>query len=223
MEILRSAVKLLGQAATWEIVFLSFRISLLATIFSFLVSLPVTLFILNRFKKGKILISFFQAFLFIPSVTLGLLLYLSLSRRGFLGFLGLLYTPKAMILGQAIIIFPLITIFLINGLKEISGKSRDTLLTLGASSLQYNALLLREAKFCLVSSFIIGLSRAIGETGLAMVVGGNIKGETRVITTAIALDTMRGDFEIAVALGLILLTAALFLNLSFQMVEQKWR
>lgn len=223
MEILRSAVKLLGQAATWEIVFLSFRISLLATIFSFLVSLPVTLFILNRFKKGKILISFFQAFLFIPSVTLGLLLYLSLSRRGFLGFLGLLYTPKAMILGQAILIFPLITIFLINGLKEISGKARDTLLTLGANSLQYNALLLREAKFCLVSSFIIGLSRAIGETGLAMVVGGNIKGETRVITTAIALDTMRGDFEIAVALGLILLTAALFLNLSFQMVEQKWR
>ena len=223
MEILRSAVKLLGQAATWEIVFLSFRISLLATIFSFLVSLPVTLFILNRFKKGKILISFFQAFLFIPSVTLGLLLYLSLSRRGFLGFLGLLYTPKAMILGQAILIFPLITVFLINGLKEISGKARDTLLTLGANSLQYNALLLREAKFCLVSSFIIGLSRAIGETGLAMVVGGNIKGETRVITTAIALDTMRGDFEIAVALGLILLTAALFLNLSFQMVEQKWR
>lgn len=223
MEILRSAVKLLGQAATWEIVFLSFRISLLATIFSFLVSLPVTLFILNRFKKGKILISFFQAFLFIPSVTLGLLLYLSLSRRGFLGFLGLLYTPKAMILGQAILIFPLITIFLINGLKEISGKARDTLLTLGANSLQYNALLLREAKFCLVSSFIIGLSRAIGETGLAMVVGGNIKGETRVITTAIALDTMRGDFEIAVALGLILLTAALFLNLSFQMVEQRWR
>lgn len=223
MEILRSAVKLLGQAATWEIVFLSFRISLLATIFSFLVSLPVTLFILNRFKKGKILISFFQAFLFIPSVTLGLLLYLSLSRRGFLGFLGLLYTPKAMILGQAILIFPLITIFLINGLKEISGKARDTLLTLGANSLQYNALLLREAKFCLTSSFIIGLSRAIGETGLAMVVGGNIKGETRVITTAIALDTMRGDFEIAVALGLILLTAALFLNLSFQMVEQRWR
>ena len=128
-----------------------------------------------------------------------------------------------MILGQAILIFPLITIFLINGLKEISWKVRDTILTLGASSLQYNALLLREAKFCLVSSFIIGLSRAIGETGLAMVVGGNIKGETRVITTAIALDTMRGDFEIAVALGLILLTAALFLNLSFQMVEQKWR
>ena len=221
MEILRSAVKLLGQAATWEIVFLSFRISLLATIFSFLVSLPVTLFILNRLKKGKILISFFQAFLFIPSVTLGLLLYLSLSQRGFLGFLGLLYTPKAMILGQAVLIFPLITVFLINGLKEISGKVRDTLLTLGASSLQYNTLLLREAKFCLASSFIIGLSRAIGETGLAMVVGGNIKGETRVITTAIALDTMRGDFEIALALGLILLAAALFLNLSFQILEQR--
>ena len=135
MEIIRNAVKLLGQAATWEIVFLSFRISLLATIFSFLVSLPVTLFILNRLKKGKILISFFQTFLFIPSVTLGLLLYLSFSRRGFLGFLSLLYTPKAMILGQAILIFPLITVFLLNGLKEISWKVKDTLLTLGASSL----------------------------------------------------------------------------------------
>jgi len=223
MEIIKNAIKLIGNYETWRIVCLSFRISFLATLFSFIVSIPVSLLILSNMKKKRFFFSLLQALLFIPSVTLGLLIYLAISRKGFLGFLDLLYTPKAMILGQAILVFPLLTVFLINGLKEITGKIKDTLFTLGANFLNYNIILLKEAKFCLISSFIIGLSRAVGETGLAMVVGGNIKGETRVITTAIALHTMRGNFEIALSLGLILVLLAFLLNFSFQFIEKKWK
>lgn len=137
--------------------------------------------------------------------------------------MGLLYTPQGMIIGQTILIFPLMTIFLINGLKEVSERIKYGILTLGATNFQYYIILLKESKFCFLSSFIIWLSRTVGETGLAMVIGGNIKEETRVVTTAIALYTMRGNFEIALSLGLILLIMGFILNFSFQMLEKKWK
>jgi len=222
-DIFLHSIKLLGEKETWNIILLSFRISLFATSVSFVFSLFFSFLILDNKKRRDDFLHLFQSFLFVPSVALGLILYLIFSRKGFLGFLNILYTPKAMIVGQAILIFPLITVFLLNGLKEVSGKIKDAVLTLGANFFQYSLSIIKEGKFYLLSAFVIGLSRAVGETGLAMVVGGNIKGETRVGTTAIALLTMRGEFEIALSLALILFSIAFLFNFSLRIVERKWK
>lgn len=222
-EIFFNSLKLLGERETWNIVLLSFRISFSATFFSFILSLLFSLSILNNKKRKGDFLYLFQSFLFIPSVAIGLILYLIFSRKGFLGFLGLLYTSKAMIIGQAILVFPLITVFLLNGIEEISEKMKDAVITLGANFLQCNLSIIKEARFYLISAFVVGLSRAVGETGLAMVVGGNIKEETRVITTAITLFTMRGEFEIALSLALILFIIAFLLNFLLRIAEKRWK
>lgn len=222
-EIFLSSLNLLGRKETWEIIFLSFRVSVIATFFSFIFGLIISLFILNNKKRREDFLYLCQSFLFTPSVALGLVLYLILSKKGFLGFLNLLYTPNAIILGQCILILPLIIVFLVNGMKEVADRIRDELLTLGANSFQYNFGIIKEGKFYLISAFIVGLSRAVGETGLAMVVGGNIKGETRVATTAIALYTMKGEFEIALSLALILFIIAFVFNFSLRIAERKWK
>ena len=211
----------MASMETWRIIFLSFRISAVATALALGASIPFCLFLLKDFEEKRNLVFLLQVFLFVPTVTLGVFLYTLFSRAGPLGFLGLLYTPKAMVIGQSILVFPLVSIFLLNGLGGMSGRMRDTALSLGAGRLQYNILLFREAKFSLISAFIVGLSRAVGETGLAMIVGGNIEGSTRVVTTAITLHTMRGDFEIALSLGLILVAIGILLCAGFILLEKK--
>jgi tungstate transport system permease protein len=215
------AISLIGSMETWRIIFLSFRISAIAALLALGLSIPFSLYLAKEFERRKSLVFALQVFLFVPTVTLGVFLYTLLSRTGPLGFLGLLYTPGAMIAGQAVLVFPLVSIFLLNGLHDFSGRMKDSALTLGAEEFQYNILLLKEAKFCLLSAFIVGLSRAVGETGLAIIVGGNIEGSTRVVTTAIALHSMRGDFELALSLGLILLAAGVLLCGGFILLERK--
>lgn len=221
--IIDGMVKIVSEPDMWDTVVLSLKISFLSTAIAFFFACFFSLTIVGNYEKRKNLVTIFQLFLFIPSVTLGLILYLLFSRKGFLGFLGLLYTSKAVIIGESILIFPLISIFLINGLKERAIEVRDVVLTLGANSFQYAGIIIRESKISLLSSFIVGLSRAIGETGLAMVVGGNIQGETRVMTTAIVLYTMRGDFEAAIGLGIILFVFAIILSCIFLILAKKWK
>lgn len=222
-EYILGSIRLLTERETWNIIFLSLKISLMASILAFIFSILFSISIVGNEVKRKNFLYLSQSFLFIPSVAIGLVLYMVFSKRGFLGFLDLLYTPKLMIIGQCFLVFPLISVFLINGLEEVDKKIKEVVLTLGANLFQYKFTVLREGKFYLISAFIVGFSRAIGETGLAMVVGGNIKGETRVITTAIALYTMRGEFEIALSLALILFIMAILFNFSLRYAEKKWR
>ncbi len=220
--IIESLYEIVSTPETWDIVLLSFKVSFLAAAIAFVFSCLLSLAIVLQYEKRKYLLALIQVFLFIPSVALGLILYLIFSRKGVLGFLGLLYTPGAIIIGEAILIFPLMVVFLTNGMKDKALKIRDTVKTLGATSIQYGCILLKEARVGLFSSFIVGLSRAIGETGLAMVVGGNIQGQTRVMTTTIVLYTMKGNFEIAIALGIILFVLAILLSLIFLILAKKW-
>jgi len=204
----------------FSVVLLSFSVSLTAVFFSSLFSLPLSLLLaLKKFRGNRFIVNSINSLMAVPAVAIGLVIYLLISRRGPLGVLGLLYTPWAMIIAQALLATPIITSLSLQTLKRIGSMVRETAVSLGASGWQMVITILKEAKSSLMAAFIVGFARVIGETGMTMMVGGNIKGATRVMTTAIALETMKGDFELAVALGIILLTVAFLLNIFLQTVQ----
>ncbi|MCD6369010.1 MAG: ABC transporter permease [Thermoproteales archaeon] len=189
-----------------QIVFRSLMVSGLATILATLWSIPISLFLLTTdFKYRGIVQDIFNSLVSIPTVVLGLFLYILLSRFGPLGFLGLLYTPIAISIGQAILITPLMVSVITTSLRRLKGGVWETAISLGATRLQASIVLLDEGLAQLVRSMLIGFNRAIGELGVALMVGGNIRGFTRVMTTAIALEVTRGNFELALNLGAIFL------------------
>jgi tungstate transport system permease protein len=207
----------------FSIVLLSFFVSLTAVFFSSLFSLPLSLLlVLKKFPGNRFIVNTINSLMAVPAVAIGLVIYLIISRRGPLGVLALLYTPWAMIIAQALLATPIITSLSHQTLKRVSSMVKETAISLGASGWQMVITILKEAKSSLMAAFIVGFARVIGEAGMTMMVGGNIKGATRVMTTAIALETMKGDFELAVALGMILLIVAFLLNIFLQMV-QGWR
>jgi tungstate transport system permease protein len=155
-------------------------------------------------------------------VVVGLLIYLFISRSGPLGFLGLLFTPEGMILGQTVLIIPIMLGLVITALGSIDKNIRDTLLSLGATEFQSIFQIIREARFAILSAVILGFGRAISEVGVAMMIGGNIAGETRVLTTAIALQTGMGDFPFSIALGIILLAIALVVVVCLNLVTRRY-
>lgn len=204
----------------FSIVLLSFEVSFTATIFAFFLSLPLILLLtFKNFAGKRIIVIVINSFLSIPAVLIGLLIYLFLSRRGSLGILGLLYTPWAMILAQTILASPIISALGFSALKSVSSSVRDTALTLGATRLQMVATIFKEARYPLMAALIMGFSRVIGETGMTLMVGGNLKGMTRVMTTAIALGTAKGEFELCIILGIILFIVAIILNIIFQILQ----
>jgi len=201
----------------FSIVLLSFSVSLTAVFFSSLFSLPVSLLLaLKKFPGRSFIVNATNSLMAVPAVAIGLVIYLLISRRAPLGVLGLLYTPWAMIIAQAILATPIIISLSYRTLERFGSLVRETALSLGASGWQMVITILKEAKSSLIGGFIVGFARVIGETGMTMMVGGNIKGATRVMTTAIALETMKGDFELAIALGIILLIVAFLLNIFLQ-------
>ena len=157
----------------------------------------------------------------IPAVLIGLLVYILVTRRGLLGFLGLLFTPWAMVMAQAVLAFPIITALSLSALKGVAKETKDLAFSLGATPFQMSLAIIRQGKFAFLTAVIAGFSRVIGETGMSLMVGGNIKGETRVMTTAISLETMKGNFELGIALGLVLLLVALLLNIFLQLLQGK--
>ena len=204
----------------FSIVLLSFSVSLTAVFLSSLFSLPLSLLLaLKKFPGNRFIVNTINSLMAVPAVAIGLVIYLLISRRGPLGVLGLLYTPWAMVIAQATLVTPIITSLSIQTLKRVGSMVKETAISLGASGWQMVITLLREAKSPLMAAFIVGFARVIGETGMTMMVGGNIKGATRVMTTAIALETMKGDFELAVALGIILLTVAFAINIILQAIQ----
>jgi len=204
----------------FSIVLLSFFVSLTAVFFSSLFSIPLSLLLaLRKFPGNRFIVNTINSLMAVPAVAIGLVVYLLISRRGPLGVLGLLYTPWAMVIAQATLVTPIITSLSIQTLKRVGSMVKETAVSLGASGWQVVTTLLKEAKSPLIVIFIVGFARVIGETGMTMMVGGNIKGVTRVMTTAIALETMKGDFELAVALGIILLTVAFVINIILQAMQ----
>lgn len=203
-----------------EIVLLSLFVSGSATIIAGFFGIPLGIFVvLKDFKLRRFVIGFFNTCLAIPSVVIGLVVYILLSRKGPLGGFGFLFTPYAIILAQAILATPIITALTITAFKSIAKDIRDVSYSLGADRFQMVMTLLKEGKFAFLTAIITAFSRVIGETGMTLMVGGNIKGLTRVLTTAISLETMKGNFELGLALGVVLFFVAIVLNIILQLFQ----
>ena len=206
-----------------QIALLSLYVSLSATILAACISIPLGgLIHFHEFHGKAALLTIIQTLYSVPTVVVGLLIYLFISRSGPLGFLGLLFTPEGMILGQTILIIPIMLGLVITALGGVDKNIRDTLLSLGATEFQGIFQIIREARFAILSAVILGFGRAISEVGVAMMIGGNIAGETRVLTTAIALQTGMGDFPFSIALGLILLAIALVVVVCLNLVTKRY-
>jgi tungstate transport system permease protein len=202
-----------------QIAFLSLYISLTATIIAALISIPLASFIhFSDFYGKRAVIIVIQTLYSVPTVVVGLVIYLMISRIGPLGFLGLLFTPEGMILGQTVLIMPIMVGLVISALSGVDKSISDTLIALGATGFQKILQILIEARFTILSAVVLGFGRAIAEVGVAMMIGGNIRGDTRVLTTAITLETGMGEFGLSIALGIILLIVALSVVIALNLI-----
>lgn len=196
-----------------EVTLRSLVISLASVTVASLISVPLgSLIHFHRFPGRGAVINLIQTLYSMPTVTVGLLVFLLLSRAGPLGGLGLLYTPYGMVIGQTVLITPVILGLTISALSGVSDDVRDTAISLGADRLQTMWTVIAEARGPVIAAVLLGFGRALSEVGVAMMIGGNIRGYTRVLTTAIALETSMGNLEISIALGLILISIALVVN-----------
>jgi tungstate transport system permease protein len=204
-----------------DIVVLSLGVSLSAVVIAALVGLPFGAAIaVGRFPGRKTLIVVLNALMGLPPVVVGLAVYLMLSRAGPLGPLGILFTPTAMVIAQAILITPIIAALARQAIEDAWHEYQDQLHSLGARPLQSALTLLWDTKFSLLTTVLAGFGRAAAEVGAVMIVGGNIDGVTRVMTTAIALETSKGDLPLALGLGVILVTIVLTLNAAAYLVKE---
>ena len=197
-------------------------ISISSTIIAGFICLPLgSLIHFNNFRGKRILINLIQTFYSVPTVAVGLIVFLIFSRSGPLGFLELLFTPQVMMIGQVILISPIMLGLVIAALKGVDTAARETAIAIGASEFQATTLVIREARYSIYSAMILGFGRAISEVGLALMVGGNIRGYTRVMTTAISLETSKGDIVLSIALGIILISIALVINFALSRLQQR--
>ena len=220
---LREAVRLLvsGDRDVWEIVLRSLRVSLGATLVSLLLGVPVgAALALSRFPGRALVVGLVHTGMGLPPVSVGLLVSLLLWRNGPLGALGLLYSPAAMVVAQAAIATPIVAGLTLAAVQALDPRLHVQLLALGASRLQLTWWLLREARLPLIAAVVAGFGAVISEVGAAMMVGGNIKGETRVLTTATVLEVGRGNFETAVALTIVLRAMTFCVNLTLTALQQ---
>ncbi|MEW6571576.1 MAG: ABC transporter permease, partial [Nitrospirota bacterium] len=204
------------------IILLSLKVSGLALIISAVLGLPIGTFIgLKKFPGRGFSISMLNTFMGLPPVVVGLVVYLILSRSGPLGFMGLLYSPSAMVIAQTILAFPIVAALSHSAIVKVDPVIRQASLTLGATPFQMTVTLLREARYGIMASLIAALGRVMAEVGAILIVGGNIAGYTRVMTTTIALETDKGNFELALALGIILLLISFIINIFLFLIQRK--
>jgi tungstate transport system permease protein len=223
---LREAVELLfsGDGETFEITALSLRISLTATAIAFVLGLPLGMLLaFGRFPGRRLVLAGVHTGMGMPPVVVGLIVTVALWRSGPLGGLELLYTPSAMILAQAAIGTPLVAGISAAALQQVDPDFRVQMQALGASRLRSLWAVAVEARLPLLAAVMAGFGAAVSEVGAAMMVGGNIAGETRVLTTAAVLETSKGNLALAVALGLILVLLAFAVNLVLTLAQQRGR
>lgn len=206
------------------IIVVSLKVSSTSTLIASLVGIPTGFLISFREFRGKrLLITLLNTLLALPTVLIGLFVYAFISRRGIFGPLDLLYTQKAMIIGQVMLIIPIMTTFTISAISRIDDRYRETALTLGANIFQTAWIIVREARFGIVASIIVAFGRVIAEVGISMMLGGNAKEFTRTMTTAMALEYDKGEFVLSVALGIVLLAVSFTVNVFFNYFQGKAR
>jgi tungstate transport system permease protein len=211
-----------GDAELFDIILLSLKISCLALCVASLAGIPLgALLGLKRLPAKGVLISLLNTFMGLPPVVVGLFLYLLFSRSGPLGVLGILYSPTAMVIAQIILALPIVASLSHSAIIGVDPIIHQASLTLGASPLQVTWTVITEARYGILSGVIAALGRVMAEVGAILIVGGNIAGLTRVMTTAIALETDKGNFELALALGVILLALSLFINALLHIIQRK--
>lgn len=221
---IQEAVLLLlsGNTEVWAITWLTLKVSGIATVISLVIGLPVgTWLALRKFSGRGCLFSFINTGMAFPPVVIGLWVSMILWRSGPLGGLNLMYTPSAMVIAQTIIATPIIIGLTIAALQQLDPNLRLQLLGLGASRWQLVRALWREARLPLLAALMAGFGSIISEVGASMMVGGNIRGQTRVLTTAIVLESSKGQFAVAIALGFILLFLAYIVNYVFTGIQQR--
>jgi tungstate transport system permease protein len=207
-----------------RITLLSLQVSGTATLVSLLIGTSIgTTVALSNFPGRKIVVSLINTGMALPPVVVGLFVTIFLWRNGPLGVLGVLYTPTAMIIAQSIIATPIVMGITLAAIQQLPKKLRLQILALGATRLQMIWILIKEAKLPLLAAVMAGFGGVISEVGASIMVGGNIKGYSRVLTTATVMETSRGNFDIAIALGIILLLLAYFINLILTQVQQRER
>ena len=196
-----------------QVVTTSLKISISSTFIASIISMPLAVLIArNKFKTKKFINIILNTMLSLPTVVVGIFVYSLISRRGVLGELDLLFTPVGIIMGQVILIIPLITALIRNVIFSMDEKLYKTATSMGASRRQKFKLLILEARYGIIGAVIAGFGRVLGEIGVSMMLGGNIKGVTRTITTAMSLETNKGRFAFALALGIILLSLSFLIN-----------
>jgi len=213
-----------GDPEVWRITFLSLQISLTATVTSLLLGIPLgTYLALAEFPGRRLVLSLVNTGMSLPPVVVGLFVTIFLWRSGPLGFLRLLYTPTAMIIAQVVIAAPIVTGLTVAAIQQLNPKLRLQILALGASRTQLVWLLLREARLPLLAAIMAGFGGVISEIGASMMVGGNILGHTRVLTTATVMETGKGNFDVAIALSVILLLLIFAINAMLTYTQQRRR
>ena len=210
-----------GDAEIFAIARLSLTVSVLASAVAVFVGVPLGSWIaVKNFPLKKLLIAMVNTGMGLPPVVAGLVVMLFLARSGPLGFLNWLYTPQGMITAQIIIALPIITALSISAMQGVDHKFYQQVLTLGASDWQAIKVCLKEIRLTVLAAVIAGFGRLVAEVGAVMIVGGNIRHQTRVLTTATVMETQMGNFDTAIALGLILLTLSFAVNLALTLIQQ---
>jgi len=213
---------LFNNPDVWEITLLSIKVSGLATLISLLIGLPFgTLLALSKFPGRSVLLTLVNTGMALPPVVVGLAVAMTLWRSGPLGGLHLIYTPTAIIIAQVIIAAPVVTGLTAAALQALDPRLRLQLLGLGASRLQMVLSIWREARLPLLAALMAGFGSVISEVGASMMVGGNIRHQTRVLTTAIVLETNKGEFTSAIALGILLLLITFLINFALTWIQQR--
>ncbi len=202
-----------GDSEVFFIAFTSARISLTAVFIASLFSIPMGVFLtFKNFRLKRSVIALLSSLMALPTVVIGLFIYSFLRRNGLLGQWDLLFTPTAIVIGQTLLAAPLITSMVHTGLAKLDPRFRETLITLGARPFSILKATMWEAKYVILSAVLAGFGRVIGEVGISMILGGNIRWFTRTITTTIAMENSKGNFELALALGIILMVLAIVIN-----------
>ena len=221
---LKKAIEMIfsGNQEIYNITWLTLRVSFLSMFISTLIGLPLGMFLgLTRFKGRKLLLVFINIGMGLPPVVAGLWITMLLWRSGPLGDFSLLYTPTAIVLAQLLVSLPIVTGLTSSAFQQINDKMLLQIKALGATKIQTLMLLLKQTKIAIVAAIMAGFGRVIAEVGAAMMVGGNIEDDTRILTTSIVMEVSKGNFDIALALSFILLSVALMVTAALTFLQQR--
>jgi tungstate transport system permease protein len=208
----------------FEIIGVSLKVSSISTLIAGLAGVPSGFLIaFSEFRGKRLVITLLNTLLALPTVVIGLFVYAFISRRGVFGTYDLLYTQRAIIIGQVILIIPIVTTLTISAVSRIDDRYRKAALTLGANLMQTARVIIREARFAIIAAIVMAFGRVIAEVGISMMLGGNAKGFTRTMTTAMALEYDKGEFVLSVALGLVLLGVSFAVNIFCNYFQGKGR